>query len=125
MSSYPRFEQRMPAYQDRFHQLPFEQQDMSGGLTTAFPGMPEAPKQGGAPAGGGTAGMTMIGKTGQQFEDTVHGIEEQLPGNPWSIMPKEWGDQIKSWTRQAKTPMKMMRQNGGPDQRGGSSGKKS
>lgn len=124
-TKYPMFEQRMPAYGDRFHQLPTpEPEDMSGGLNSAFQGMPAAPQADGRQATN-TDGMTVVGKTAQKFEDTMQGLEEQLPGNPWSIMPKEWGDQIHSWTRQAKTPMKMIRQNGGPDQRGGSGGKKS
>ena len=124
-NQYPRFEQRMPAYGDRFHQQPMPEYDASAGLNTAFQGMPETPQQDPARQATRTDGMTVVGKTGQRFEDTVHGIEEQLPMNPWSIMPKGWGDQIKDWTRQAKTPMKMIRQNGGGDMRGGSGGKKS
>ena len=126
MSQYPRFEQiNRPRFEDRFHQLEQNSQPLGEAYAGAFPGMPGSPEQRQGGGGGSTAGMSIIGKTGQQFEDKLHSFEEQLPGNPWSIMPEGWGDQIRDWTRQAKTPMKMMRQNGGADMRGGSDGKKS
>lgn len=117
MSFSPWSRLRMNQFQPRQPQAPQEvmQQDPTGGLSSAFQGMPGAPEmQGGGRSGvSNTAGMSIIGKTGQGFEDKLHSFEEQLPMNPWSMMPEGWGDQIKSWTRQAKTPMKMLRQNGG------------